>query len=656
MSTAQDWGLSVKILVFKDNKLLQSLELKTGESYTGGRKEDADIKLDKYPGISRQHFEIDEDGGGAWRVNVLSEVKFIEFQGEDRKDFQLKGKGEFLLSPYTFQFEAINETPSFDQASESEVAEQASFEAPLVTSDPSQEDSDDDYDSDEKTAVQNFSGLPYVKILGRDGKKSEYFRLEGNLWTIGGHESASVFIKDPAAAQNHFEISKTDKGFFVVDLGTPQGTELNGQSLTPKKPSRLLSGDMITVGSTTLQFELRDKAFDRKVSNIPLNMYKNPLVFFDQDVAMVSLDEENNETGQAEEIVDKQQSKEKRKKWMMIAAAVIVLLAVGQEFLMSSSEDTAKTTQADPFSQLSPAEQKIVVRTYKLASQLYLNRNYELSLVQLDKLHSILPVYKDSKKIEEDCLNARDIQRQKALREQQKREQELLQQRVHSAISQCEQQYAQSDDIDGVKACLAPAYDLDPNNPRIAQLTTDVTARSEERKIREKMAAEMADKVRRGKDLYDRARNLHRKQKWLEAIEAYENHIHSGLPDPKGLVKDSKRKLSSIEYKIKNQKTALISQAQSRYSGTQLKEAILLARQAQEVDPYDPKIAAFLFQIERELKNKMKAIYMDSVIEEKYGNLDASRTKWEQIIKADVKDGEYYIKAQRKLKQYGYKY
>jgi pSer/pThr/pTyr-binding forkhead associated (FHA) protein len=654
----------MKLMTFKDGQLIQELDLVSGQTYTVGRKEGCHIQLDKFPGISREHFEIDQDSRGTWRINVFSEIKLIEYRGQESKEFALEGDGEFLLDPYVFKFRVPQGMSQpghqFNEMAEHSLDIDSNNLSAIETSqsdEPGGLGRNEEIDDNEDTAKQSFSGLPYIKIIGHDGKKSEYFRLEGNLWVVGGDEAASVYLREPSASPNHFEISRTDKGFFLVDLGSRQGTELNGQKLTSKKPTRLLSGDIITVGSTSLQFELRDKAFKRKVSNIPLNMYKNPLVFFDQEVAMVSLDEPEEGLGSAEEVDTSAfgTDKEKKKKILYAAVVAIVLIAIGSEFLLPSGEKTQQAT-ADPFNQLSPAEQKIVKQTYKLASQLYLNRSYELSLVQLDKLHSIIPVYKDSKKMEEDCIIARDNERQKALREQQRREQEALERQVHSAISQCENEYANSDDVDGVKACLVPAVNLDPNNPRIAQLVTEVEARSEERKIREKMAAEREEKVRRGKELYQRARNLHRKGQWIKAIEAYENHIHSGLPDPGKLVKKSKRKLASIEWQIKSKKSKLLNESQKKYSSEQLRDAIKLAREASEVDPFDPKISAFLFQMEKELSNRMKAIYMDSVIEERYGNLDASKLKWEEILKKDIEDGEYYIKAKRKLKRYGFEY
>lgn len=654
----------MKLLVYKAKKVFAELRLEAGRQYTVGRSTDCDVILEKFPGISRHHFEISEDNSGVWKVKVLSEVMLVKFKGENTKLLALNGSGEFYLDPYNFKFsDGAGEAPEiYSGVNNSIPGDDGDYFSNIkITADEGENASENAaFDgNDDKTQIQNFSGVPYLKIIGQNGKKSEYFRLEGNLWIVGGNENASVYIREASAAQNHFEISKTDKGFFIFDSGSPQGTELNGQKLTAKKATRLLSGDIITIGETSLQFELRDKAFNRKVSNIPLNMYKNPLVFFDQEVAMVSLDDEDMGPGKAEELrADPLAGNSSRKKFILITAATLLLVVVFIKEMQPAPEkaEEKKVVGTDPFSQLTPPEQKIVIQTYTLAKQMYLAGNFDGATSQLDKLHAIIPSYKDSKEVEEYCNNSRELKRQQAMLEQQKREQLELEEKVNSFLAQCNQQYAQSDDVEGVKACLAPATDLDPNNPEASQLITEVTARLEEKDIRQKIAQEQEGKVRRGLELYEAAQRLHKSRNFLKAIEAYENHIHSGLPDPKRLVNKSKRSLAAIEWKIKTDKTKLFDDANSMYGSTRLKDAIKLAREAQKVDPYDPNISSFIYKVEKELTGRMKSIYSESVIEEKFGNIDASRIKWEEIVKIDIEDGEYYKKANRKLKQYGFKY
>ncbi len=389
------------------------------------------------------------------------------------------------------------------------------------------------------------------------------------------------------------------------------------------------------MGKVSIQFELRDKSFKKKVHEIPVNLYKNPLVFFDQEMAVVALDEKAEKPGEVRQVsMRKSNDRKKNKKLLMTVAAVLaVAVFVGVEFSKQNLEEKKAKAPSGPLAQLSPVEQKIVKQTYKLAKQLYLSGNFELSLVQLEKLHSIIPNYKDSQEMEEYCINSRELKYQQAMIEKQKRDQEEMANKVNSLVAQCNQNFKNSYDVDEVRACLAPASHLDPSHPGISQLISEVTARVEERRIKEKIAQEEAEKIRRGGELYEKARLLHKKNNYLDAIEAYENHIHSGLPDPKRLVRKSQRYLSSIEKMIETQKTEFMNQAKSMYENVKLKEAIMLSRQARKVDPYDSKISIFIFNIEKELKTNMKNVYVDSVIEERFGNLEASRIKWETIFK-----------------------
>ena len=99
-----------------------------------------------------------------------------------------------------------------------------------------------------------------------------------------------------------------------------------------------------------------------------------------------------------------------------------------------------------------------------------------------------------------------------------------------------------------------------------------------------------------------------------------------------------------------------MTKARNAYNDGDLQTAIDTGKVAQRVDPYDPGISNFVFQTQKELTSKMKNIYAEAIIEEKFGNIEASRIKWEKIVSKDVKSGKYYKKAKRKLKFYGYEY
>ncbi len=58
-------------------------------------------------------------------------------------------------------------------------------------------------------------------------------------------------------SRRHARITKGSRGYFITDLGSSNGTTLNGQPLTPHRAYLLHHGDRIQVGLVVIQFMLR---------------------------------------------------------------------------------------------------------------------------------------------------------------------------------------------------------------------------------------------------------------------------------------------------------------------------------------------------------------------------------------------------------------
>jgi pSer/pThr/pTyr-binding forkhead associated (FHA) protein len=63
----------------------------------------------------------------------------------------------------------------------------------------------------------------------------------------------AVVLSDPNVSRRHAEVLRVNEAFMVRDLGSTNGTRVNG---APIREQYLASGDNITVGSTTLVFEM----------------------------------------------------------------------------------------------------------------------------------------------------------------------------------------------------------------------------------------------------------------------------------------------------------------------------------------------------------------------------------------------------------------
>lgn len=74
---------------------------------------------------------------------------------------------------------------------------------------------------------------------------------EPNL--IGRLADCRIIINDGNTSRHHAEIRRSGSGFAIIDLGSTNGTYVNGERLTTDR--RLADGDIVTVGAVSLRFE-----------------------------------------------------------------------------------------------------------------------------------------------------------------------------------------------------------------------------------------------------------------------------------------------------------------------------------------------------------------------------------------------------------------
>ena len=91
-----------------------------------------------------------------------------------------------------------------------------------------------------------------VAVLMWDGRERN---LDGPTITVIGRSSdCDIVVGDPNVSRRHAEVRRVGRGFSLVDLGSTNGTEVNGQRVTE---TSLMNGDVIGVGTTRITFERR---------------------------------------------------------------------------------------------------------------------------------------------------------------------------------------------------------------------------------------------------------------------------------------------------------------------------------------------------------------------------------------------------------------
>ncbi|MDP1818512.1 MAG: DUF3662 and FHA domain-containing protein [Acidimicrobiales bacterium] len=78
------------------------------------------------------------------------------------------------------------------------------------------------------------------------------FALTDSVITIGRHPDSNLVLADPNVSRNHGEIRPQGDRYVVVDLGSTNGTRINGVRIDRQL---LEDGDEISFGNTRMRFE-----------------------------------------------------------------------------------------------------------------------------------------------------------------------------------------------------------------------------------------------------------------------------------------------------------------------------------------------------------------------------------------------------------------
>src|SRR5438552_14346471 len=88
----------------------------------------------------------------------------------------------------------------------------------------------------------------------------ERFPLTKDRVTIGRSRDSDIFLPDQWLSRHHAEILRKEVNFFLHDLGSQNGTRLNGEPVHGDR--RLRHGDVITLGEHVLTFSVEDAEDD----------------------------------------------------------------------------------------------------------------------------------------------------------------------------------------------------------------------------------------------------------------------------------------------------------------------------------------------------------------------------------------------------------
>ncbi len=100
--------------------------------------------------------------------------------------------------------------------------------------------------------------IPGELIVSGGPNAGGRFEVQGSLMTIGRDSACEVVIPDSSISRRHAQLVRQESGLYVHDLGSRNGTAVNGQRLSA--PHRLEDGDTLTVGNIPLRYVVAQPA------------------------------------------------------------------------------------------------------------------------------------------------------------------------------------------------------------------------------------------------------------------------------------------------------------------------------------------------------------------------------------------------------------
>ena len=511
-------------------------------------------------------------------------------------------------------------------------------------------------DISDKTFVGQLAVVPYIRVYNEKEDAVLAFRLEGSSWVAGRDAACTLCIDNIKFSRRHFEMRLEEGTYMIRDLGSSNGTSLNGTPLVSQEWTPLRSGDVLTVVDWTVRFELRDSSYEDRLMGVAPDLRNPMIVGGSQQMEDTTEPYDYAQAGASAAAAGKPAKKKTNWVRMMIYLVVVgglvAFLAGGGEGEHTDEPTDAKKTAASPFDKLTPQQQQYVKDTYHLAERLYKEGRYEMTRQEVAKIHQLVPKYESSDELEKFATVGIQNQLDKARAEAMEKEQQEMEEKIRQTVAGCKKKINSRIEMKIMDDCLEPVIALNPEHPDILSLKAQVDAIVSKRIQDKERQAEYASLVRKQSSLYQKAVDLDKSGKPLDAITAYGDVVKSKLPDPQNLKGRSAREIASIQNRLSTQQAELEKTSSELLKSGNLKGAISTLKKAIEINPENETLKGRMNSMLGDLKKQMQVLYQEGVLEESVGEVETAKTKWRKIIELSLPEEDYYKKARTKMKKY----
>lgn len=703
--------MKLTVKVFEDDAEVSISEFQVG-TYVVGRSEECDLVL-RGEKVSRKHLEIRVTESSVYLSNLSSSGK-VFVNGDALETAEVNSGDGIQIGHYRLVMsfgtaldnivepqmsslpggELIGDpNPEFpgepepnlnpepeplDPLGEENQSPLEPFDSPGADAQPQMDTPAPAFDG---TAALNMSETqvqvkPLVaKLIFTQGPNNEQeFFLESYEVTFGRSRRADIYIDDEKLSRIHAKISRVGGGYRLIDLGSRNGTYVNGMRVLEHP---LNSFDEISLGKSKIKFLIHDVAAQLGAAASGTASGLQPI---DETKSVQVNPEEQAEIlrqfqGEAPPPIaglpsigkipfpfkGGKKSSNLTKILLLGVVAGLVLL-----FMMPSDQPAtevgptaeAETTPGDDsglpssvskeFMGLSDAAQRAIEGSYQSAMRAAGNKQFEDAFFHIKQIHDRVGSYKNSRELADEYT--RKIEAKKV---------ELAQRRAESDDKQDLQiflneglQYLKEGNFDRAADAFNSAIIIAPDN-RTASKGLEAAKKkvTDINKIPPDVDPEQV-KRERVQELFKSAIGAFKAKSYQEAIDIAEQIRKIELKGESKYLSEAKQIIDLARMQQKEEFEPFLIQAREKYAEGDYATSRDLCEEMVKRDPAYQDAVDLLKKVKRQMNTLAKEAYIHGYILESMNKLDDAVQYWKRARQYVRPGDKYYKKVNKKLEMY----
>jgi pSer/pThr/pTyr-binding forkhead associated (FHA) protein/tetratricopeptide (TPR) repeat protein len=503
---------------------------------------------------------------------------------------------------------------------------------------------------------------------------------------IGRSQKCHVVLEDKRSSRKHSIIRREGKKYFVKDLGSANGTLVNGERVVDYE---LSSGDVLQIGDTQFTFQMLQADYDQKKDQFiqvvheeaPVHALTAPV-----DAMPAHHPEEHfhqagfeaaAQAAPAPDFVAPPPPKKSfignfldryramnTKQQMIYGAAILAAVyflmfdddGAQKKVRLNTGNVAASTKKVEKkpgvgpsFESLTPEQQRYVETEYQLSFDLYKSRDYDNSLLEVGKIFSLIQDYKNAREIEAFAREGKHKLEAQAEEKKKKEAERQAQIKLQNLLDQAgmlmdKKRFTEAETL------FADIELLQPENAAVAAWRKELIQEKEKSDREAFEKKRIFDANQKAWNDFKKAKGLAEAKNYWDALDAYDELAARNTEDKKFLP-EVKTETKRVEDLIAADRDPVFAQAKQLDNDGKYSEAYRLYQKVMQIDPTYKVASDAMAKISGLISGKAKAIYATGVFAESYSDWDTAEKRYREVLEVVPNDDPYYIKAQSRLKK-----